>query len=106
MSSSLDLSLYTNLTKESFTLVEPTLVIAKEPSFFNYNKDLKLLLCSSCRYYLLSLSERNIREHLRDNHNIYYSKNIKGSKDSSIVKALTKLENIELKTLPRLPRNT
>jgi hypothetical protein len=106
MSSSLDLSLYTSLTKDSFKVVEPTLVIAKEPSFFYYNKDLKLLLCSSCRYFLFSLKERTIREHLRDYHNIYYSNNIKGSKDSPIIKALTKLDNIELKSIGRIGHNT
>jgi hypothetical protein len=102
MSSSLDLSLYTSLTKDSFKVVEPTLVIPKEPSFFYYNKDLKLLLCSSCRYFLRSLKERTIREHLRDHHNIYYSNNIKGSKDSPIIKALTKLDNIELNSIEKI----
>ena len=106
MSSSLDLSLYTSLTKDSFKVVEPTLVIAQEPSFFYYNKDLKLLLCSSCRYFLFSLKERNIRGHLRDYHNIYYSNNIKGSKDSPIIKALTKLDNIELNSIEKIRQNT
>jgi hypothetical protein len=106
MSSSLDLSLYTNLTKESFTLVEPTLVIAKEPSFFIYSEDLGLLLCSTCRYFLLSISPRALREHLSEFHPLYYTSKIKGVKDSPIIASLASLEAISLRSLSRLPSNT
>ena len=105
MSSSLDLSLYTRLSKESFTLVEPSLVIVKEPSFFKYNKDLKLLLCSTCKFTIYSLNERAIREHLRDFHVNYYTKNIKGIKDSLIINNLLSLESSSLKEIPRILPN-
>ena len=105
MSTALDLTRYTRLSKESFTLVEPTLVIVKEPSFLSYSEDLGLLLCTSCRFFLIALTPRAIREHLNNNHKVYYNANIKGSKDSSIISNLANLSLILLKTLPKQPSN-
>ena len=108
MSSTLDLTLYTSLKKESFTKVEPTEVIIKEPRFFSYNKDIGLLLCSTCRFFLLSNTERTIRTHLRDLHPIYYNNTIKNKKDkknTSIIPNLSTISNISINTLTNIPNN-
>lgn len=108
MSSTLDLTRYINLTKESFTLVEPTKVIVKEPIFFSFNQDIGLILCTTCRYFLLATTERTIRSHLRDNHPIYYNTNIKNKKDkknSAIISNLSTTTTRPINTRTKVPNN-
>ena len=53
-------------TKEDFITLEPTKVIELEPSFLTYNKELELLICSSCSLALINT--KAIKKHLKERH--------------------------------------
>lgn len=97
----LDYSKYTSLSKEDFNLVEPTKVEDLNPSFFKYNKDLNIIICSTC--FLTLLNTKDIKKHLIKNHNDYY----KNTKD--IKEIIVKLESLNIKSyldLKDIPSNT
>jgi superfamily II DNA helicase RecQ len=53
-------------TKEDFVTLESTKVIELEPSFLTYNKDLEVLICSSCS--LVIINTKTIKKHLKEKH--------------------------------------
>ena len=83
--------------KEDFLNVEATSLVALEPSFFKYNKDLGLLLCSTCS--LAILNTKGLKEHLQKKHS-----STKVSKES--LEALESISIISYLDTTRLPDNT
>ena len=59
-----------NYTKEDFTILEPTKVedleLGLELNFLKYNKDLSILICSTCS--LAFINSKSIKKHLKEKH--------------------------------------
>ncbi len=53
-------------SKEDFTTLEPTKVLKLDPSFLAYNKELEVLICSSCSLALIN--SKGIKKYLRERH--------------------------------------
>jgi len=92
---------YNTLSKEDFKLVEPTKVEDLNPSFFKYNKDLNIIICSTC--FLTLLNTKDIKKHLVKNHSDFYN-NTKDIKD--IIKKLEALNITSYLDLKTIPNNT
>ena len=97
----MDFTSYTSLNKEDFTLVEPTKVKELEPTFYKYNKDLNIIICSKC--LLALLNNKDIIKHLKTRYLDYYN-SIKENKE-----LITRLEGLSItsyNSIITIPFNT
>ena len=91
---------YINLTQEYFNSIEPTLVTILNPDFFKYNKDLEIIICSTCSLALLN--KKDIKKHLLKNHLEYYNNTL------NIKEIIKELEDLNIKSyleLNNIPNN-
>ena len=84
--------------KEDFTTLTPTKVVELEPSFLLYNKELELLICSTCS--LAIISTKGISKHLKEKHSsTKVTKETLSTLESNSIKSYLDLDT-------RVPYNT